>query len=68
MSIKPKNIIKLLWNVISKIAHSGVKIEHNNTNYRIKDMPLIIDFLDNDSLKVYQKGIKGFNINYKIKK
>jgi hypothetical protein len=65
---EPKNKIKFIWNILSKIAHSGVKIEHNNTIHRINDMPLVISFSDKESLKISQKGIKSFNINYKIKK
>lgn len=53
-----------LWQLISKIAHSGVRVQHNNIKYQISDMPLVIKLLNKESLSFYQKGIKKFIVKF----
>lgn len=62
---EPKNKSKL-WQLISKLAHSGLRVQHDDKTYMITDMPLVINLINNENLTIFQKGIKRFNIKYKI--
>jgi hypothetical protein len=62
---EPKKKSKL-WQILSKLAHFGLRVQYNDVKYKINDMPLVINLLNNESLRIYQKGIKRFIIKYKI--